>query len=112
MEEDGFQSISWDDAPPRAGFADMSSVGEQDEDGFQNISASSSPPGAGPAAAMATSSTSTVRGEAESSKQPRTVNQNAAWDGRWMSIEVKEPVKEHEGSKDMYVSYAVHTRVK
>lgn len=28
-----------------------------------------------------------------------------------MSIEVRDPVKEHEGSKDMYVSYAVKTQV-
>lgn len=28
-----------------------------------------------------------------------------------MSIEVKDPMKEHEGSKDMFVSYAVRTKV-
>jgi sorting nexin-4 len=28
-----------------------------------------------------------------------------------MSIEVRDPVKEHEGSKDMFVSYAVRTKV-
>lgn len=34
-----------------------------------------------------------------------------SWGGKWMAIEVREPVKEHEGSKEMYVSYAVRTRV-
>jgi hypothetical protein len=33
------------------------------------------------------------------------------WGGKWMAIEVREPTKEHEGSKEMYVSYAVRTRV-
>ncbi|KAI5451443.1 intercellular trafficking and secretion [Naganishia albida] len=33
-----------------------------------------------------------------------------SWGGKWMAIEVREPVKEHEGSKEMYVSYAVRTR--
>lgn len=28
-----------------------------------------------------------------------------------MAIEVREPAKEHEGTKEMYVSYAVRTRV-
>lgn len=34
-----------------------------------------------------------------------------SWGGKWMAIEVREPTKEHEGSKEMYVSYAVRTRV-
>ena len=29
-----------------------------------------------------------------------------------MSISVTDPIKEHEGSKDMFVSYAVRTRVR
>ncbi len=33
------------------------------------------------------------------------------WKGRWMEIEIRDPVKEHEGSKDSYVSYCVKTRV-
>jgi sorting nexin-4 len=33
------------------------------------------------------------------------------WGGKWMAIDVRDPVKEHEGSKDMFVSYAVRTRV-
>ena len=34
-----------------------------------------------------------------------------SWGGKWMAIEVREPAKEHEGTKEMYVSYAVRTRV-
>ncbi|KAJ9114436.1 intercellular trafficking and secretion [Naganishia adeliensis] len=33
-----------------------------------------------------------------------------SWGGKWMAIEVREPTKEHEGSKEMHVSYAVRTR--
>jgi hypothetical protein len=29
-----------------------------------------------------------------------------------MVIQVKDPVKEHEGSKDQYISYAVRTQVR
>lgn len=34
-----------------------------------------------------------------------------SWGGKWMAVEVREPTKEHEGTKEMYVSYAVRTRV-
>lgn len=107
MEEDGFQSISWDDAPPRAaGFADMSGVGghhedDQDDD-FDKVSAS-------PLPGEATASTS--HGDTKQPPHPDPAD-TSAWQGRWMSIEVKDPVKEHQGSKDMYVSYAVHTLVR
>jgi sorting nexin-4 len=33
------------------------------------------------------------------------------WGGKWMAIQVREPIKEHEGSKEMFVSYAVRTTV-
>lgn len=33
------------------------------------------------------------------------------WGGKWMAIQVREPTKEHEGSKEMFVSYAVRTTV-
>lgn len=112
MEEDGFHSISWDDAPPRTstGFADMSAVGaadDDDDDGFDKISATSPLHEEAPE-----SSTST-------SRPPQPLSRGAApeldiddlWGGKWMSVQVSDPVKEHEGSKDMYVSYAVKTKV-
>lgn len=111
MEEDGFHSISWDDAPPRTGFADMSGVGgadDDEEDGFDKVSASS-PTRAEPS--FGNASSSTVRPEPESGRRIAFEPGDYEWDGRWMSIDVKDPVKEHEGSKDMYVSYAVQTKV-
>lgn len=113
MEEDGFHSISWDDAPPAratTGFADMSAVGaadDDDDDGFDKISATSPLHEDAP-------EPSTSR-----PPQPQTLARGAApeldiddlWGGRWMSVTVSDPVKEHEGSKDMYVSYAVKTQV-
>lgn len=118
MEEDGFHSISWDDAPPpppthraSTGFADMSAVGaadDDDDDGFDKISATS--PLHEDAPEPSTSSRP---------PQPQVHARGAApeldvddlWGGRWMSVQVSDPVKEHEGSKDMYVSYAVKTQV-
>lgn len=112
MEEDGFHSISWDDAPPRTatGFADMSAVGaadddDDDDDGFDKISA--------------TSPLNDEAPETSTSRPPQPQARGAAaeldiddlWGGRWMTVQVSDPVKEHEGSKDMYVSYAVKTRV-
>lgn len=109
MEEDGFHSISWDDAPPRSGFADMSGVGgDEDDDGFDKISPSSPPDEHGFGAA----SSSTLRPESESGRRIAFEPGDYEWDGRWMTIDVKDPVKEHEGSKDMFVSYAVQTRVR
>lgn len=112
MEEDGFHSISWDDAPLRtttSGFADMSGVGgdDDDDDGFDKISpASPTEQGFGAA------SSSTVRPESETGRRLAFEPGDYEWDGRWMTIDVKDPVKEHEGSKDMFVSYAVQTRVR
>lgn len=108
MEDDGFHSISWDDAPPRTstGFADMSAVGagdDEDDDGFDKISASSPLHEDHP--------------EPSSSRPPQArgaapeLDIDDLWGGKWMSVEVTDPVKEHEGSKDMYVSYAVKTKV-
>ncbi|RSH86720.1 intercellular trafficking and secretion [Apiotrichum porosum] len=110
MDEDGFHSITWDDAPPRTGFADMSSVGmddDDDDDGFDKISPTSPP--AHDAYAAASGSTATVRPHA-GLEHEQIDPANYSWEGRWMAIDVKEPVKEHEGSKDMYVSYAVQTK--
>lgn len=113
MDEDGFHSISWDDAPPRTGFADMSGVGDDDDDGFDKISPTS-PPALESSLPSGSASTATVR--AASGTSPTITNiaidpDNYEWEGRQMTVEVKDPVKEHEGSKDMYVSYAVQTRV-
>lgn len=33
------------------------------------------------------------------------------WDGKWVEVKVQDPIKEHEGSKDVFVSYAVVCRV-
>ena len=33
------------------------------------------------------------------------------WAGRWMTIDVSEPSKEMEGTKEVHISYAVRTRV-
>lgn len=119
MEEDGFQSISWDDATQRAtpGFADMSGVGghddlDDDDDGFDKISATSPPA----LDSFASSSTATVRGGDGASRGGISTgglgpDGTYTWDGKSMTIEVRDPVKEHEGSKDMYVSYAVLTKV-
>ncbi|WOO83937.1 Sorting nexin-4 [Vanrija pseudolonga] len=115
MEEDGFQSISWDDATQRTnpGFADMSGVGghddlDDDDDGFDKISATSPPA----LDSFASSSTATVRGGDSASRGGISTgglgpDGTYTWDGKSMTIEVRDPVKEHEGSKDMYVSYAV-----
>jgi len=118
-DDDGFHSISWDDTspPPRSGFADMSGVGaEDDDDGFDKISPS--PPSYD--FASGSTSTATVRagtaGGGASTGAGDTAHvlgdpENYEWDGKQMAVLVKDPVKEHEGSKDMYVSYAVQTKV-
>jgi hypothetical protein len=33
------------------------------------------------------------------------------WAGRWMKVDVSEPSKEMEGTKEVHISYAVRTRV-
>jgi len=112
LDEDGFHSIAWDDAPPltnsRPILTDIS--GSDDGEGFETIS---------PGSPVASTSGTTAhdeetlndrqyrdRGEHDTDKQ-----QSVDFNGKWMSIEVRDPVKEHEGSKDMYVSYAVRTKV-
>jgi len=106
-DEDGFHSIAWDDAPSsRPGLTDVSSpLNEDDDNGFETIS----PPPETPPPVESIASTSTARiprmGSGDTDIDPKE------WGGRWMNIEVKDPVKEHEGSKDMFVSYAVRTKV-
>jgi hypothetical protein len=112
IDEDGFHSIAWDDAPPRTNSRPILTeiTGSDDGEGFETIS---------PGSPVASASGSTAhdqdtlterqyrdRGEHDTDKQ-----QSVDFNGKWMSIEVRDPVKEHEGSKDMYVSYAVRTKV-
>lgn len=112
LDEDGFHSIAWDDAPPRTNsrpiLTDIS--GSDDGEGFETIS-----PGSPVASTSGTAAHDEEtlndrqyrdRGENDTDKQ-----QSVDFNGKWMSIEVRDPVKEHEGSKDMYVSYAVRTKV-
>jgi sorting nexin-4 len=111
IDEDGFHSIAWDDAPPRSNsrpiLTDIS--GSDDGEGFETIS-----PGSPVASTSGTARDEETlnerqyrdRGEHDTDKQ-----QSVDFNGKWMSIEVRDPVKEQEGSKDMYVSYAVRTKV-
>jgi sorting nexin-4 len=114
LDEDGFHSIAWDDAPPRPNsrpiLTDIS--GSDDGEGFETISPSPGSPVASTSGSTARD-TDTVterqyrdRGEFDVDKQ-----QTVDFHGKWMSIEVRDPVKEHEGSKDMFVSYAVRNKV-
>lgn len=116
LDEDGFHSIAWDDAPsvppkgaqPSSGF----SVSSESDNGFETIS----PVSPQSATGGAEGSTGTVKAHARHKSDIEAVREHAEvdgteWGGRWMVIEVKDPVKEHEGSKDMFVSYAVRTKV-
>lgn len=107
LDEDGFHSIAWDDAPPRSHFKDVSATSPltEDGDGFENISSASPPP---PESIASTSTAHDVRG---TRREAAGEVDSKDWGGRWMSVEVKDPVKEHEGSKDMFVSYEVRTKV-
>ena len=107
LDEDGFHSIAWDDAPTRPVLHDVSASSPLSEDGegFENISSSSPPP------VESVASTSTAQDVRGSRKNASGEILAAEWAGRWMDIEVKDPVKEHEGNKDMFVSYAVRTKV-
>jgi sorting nexin-4 len=117
IDEDGFHSIAWDDAPARPQsrqiLTDVSASedGDDGEGGFETIS---------PGSPVASTSGSTARDTDtihERQYRDRDTDDvadrqhNVDWGGRWMSVEVRDPVKEHEGSKDMFVSYAVRTRV-
>lgn len=119
IDEDGFHSIAWDDAPPRATSAALTSPLDDDNEGFETIS----PPSATSPAQR--ESFDRHDGPSSSGQKPESAllaSRNipggrgddidpSEWKGHWMSIEVRDPVKEHEGSKDMYVSYAVRTKV-
>lgn len=128
IDEDGFHSIAWDDAPsllPKGGQSGTASstsgfdISSESDNGFENISPVS--PGAGEGSASGSgfapgASTDTIqqhkryRSDIEANREHAEVD-GTEWGGRWMAISVKDPVKEHEGSKDMFVSYAVRTQV-
>lgn len=125
LDEDGFHSIAWDDAPslppkdnshprqPSSGF----SVSSESDNGFETISPMSPASASGSGfPSGAAGSTGTVKQHSRHKSEIEAMREHAEvdgteWGGRWMVIEVKDPVKEHEGSKDMFVSYAVRTRV-
>ena len=116
LDEDGFHSIAWDDAPPRPLFSGSNDAlpEEDDGEGFETISPVSPPP----------DSPSTLTANNDTPRAPRrdvfagnsgvgtSTMRPEDWEGRWMSIEVFNPMKEHEGSKEMFVSYAVRTKVR
>lgn len=116
IDEDGFHSIAWDDAPARPQsrqiLTDVSASedgdGDDGEGGFETISPVASTSGS------TARDTDTINERQYRDRDTDDVadrQQNVDWGGRWMSVEVRDPVKEHEGSKDMFVSYAVRTRV-
>ena len=150
IDEDGFHSIAWDDAPPSSRFqpssassantalpsGGMGGFGEtESEGGFEtisppsdagfNINANSNAGDSGFAGSSKGTMTSPGRSEvAQGQGHQRHISSGTVsgerlhaevdpseWGGKWMAIDVKDPVKEHEGSKDMFVSYAVRTRV-
>lgn len=110
LDEDGFHSIAWDDAPPRSNDPAVTSPLDDDSEGFETISPVSAmtPPLANHHAASGSSSSRPLHARKTTAA---TDLDPAEWNGRWMGIQVKDPVKEHEGSKDQYVSYAVRTQV-
>lgn len=120
LDEDGFHSIAWDDAPPQSTsrpiLTEISGSDDGDGEGFETIS-----PGSPVASASGSNArdrdrdrdqdTLTDRQYRDRGEHDVDKQQSVDYDGKWMSIEVRDPVKEHEGSKDMYVSYAVRTKV-
>ena len=106
-DEDGFHSIVWDDGPQRAILTDVSAMSPTSEDGegFENISSTSEQH------VESIASASTAQDVKGTRKDALGEVEAADWGGRWMGIDVRDPVKEHEGSKDMFVSYAVRTKV-
>jgi sorting nexin-4 len=116
LDEDGFHSIAWDDAPAQSTsrpiLTEISGSGSDDGEGFETIS---------PGSPVASASGSNARDHDQDTLNDRQYRdrgehdvdkqQSVEYNGKWMSIEVRDPVKEHEGSKDMYVSYAVRTKV-
>jgi sorting nexin-4 len=92
LDEDGFHSIAWEDSPPKP----FSPSPVHDSDGFEDVTAE-----------VADDMTNPMANAIRS-----TEGQLSEWNGKWMHVQVRDPIKEHEGSKDMYVSYAVRTTVR
>jgi sorting nexin-4 len=112
IDEDGFHSIAWDDAPPRTNSRPILTEisGSDDGEGFETISPGS-PVASASGSAARDQDTLTERQYRDRGEHDTDKQQSVDFNGKWMSIEVRDPVKEHEGSKDMYVSYAVRTKV-
>ena len=138
LDEDGFHSIAWDDAPAASQSKSPNALsaidGDDESEGFETISPQSPVPE--DKTLSASSSTNqggasrrddvgsvgslskgkgkgmdmTSRGSLEGARGGAEVHEED-WGGRWMVIQVIDPVKEHEGSKEQYVSYAVKTTV-
>lgn len=104
IDEDGFHSIAWDDVPARPTL-DITSPLDEENDGFETISPVSATTPEPQAKASSSGPSHARKGSINTEIDP------AEWKGKWMNIEVRDPVKEHEGSKDQYVSYAVRTQV-
>lgn len=117
MDQDGFHSITWDDAPSRNPPLPAPSPSQSPfEEGFESIS----PPFAQPPVSEHYEGYDNVKagedgeGTVTLERRERLGGQEAdgsAWNGKWMDVQVRQPAKEHEGSKDMYISYAVKTEV-
>ncbi|EIW66564.1 hypothetical protein TREMEDRAFT_34892 [Tremella mesenterica DSM 1558] len=105
-DEDGFQSIAWDDAPPKLPHLDVSSPIDDDH-GFETISPVPQSPGS---PSTSTANNDTPRAPRRTLPAKLEEVDPAEWGGRWMSVEVYSPMKEHDGTKDMFVSYAVRTK--
>lgn len=115
MDQDGFHSIAWDDAPssnpPLSGPSPSQSPFEE---GFESISPSSAQLPISEQYEGYDNSKAGGSGEVAVSLDRRErlgghEVDGSIWNGKWMDVQVREPAKEHEGSKDMYVSYAVKT---
>lgn len=131
LDEDGFHSIAWDDAPRNTSTAYQGMTGNssggtggfdissESDNGFETISPVSTGTGAGGPSGSGFSrsggaSTDTVRQRGMAgiaAEREHAELDGTEWGNRWMVVVVSDPVKEHEGSKDMFVSYAVRTKV-
>nr|ODO02438.1 sorting nexin-4 [Cryptococcus depauperatus CBS 7855] len=110
LDDEGFHSIAWDDAPANSQpAAERSPAHSPFSEGFESISPSSVQPQSSlehDDYGIGTEDTITL--ERKERHAGKGVD-GKEWNGRWMCIEVREPAKEHEGNKDTYISYAVRT---
>jgi sorting nexin-4 len=90
--DDGFTSISWDNKPSQA---------EHPHSTLHTLT-SADPPSVVEAE---------TRPEALKHAQREGEGTVPSWAGRYMAVDVGEPSKEMEGTKEVYISYAVRTRV-